>query len=152
MPDPDLTATWYVIYRDADGFVLTGGQIPRYALDDFPSAGIPAGHSIIEVDHEPDMAAGEWVVSGDLVPGDPFTPTVSTSTIAADGVEECTISGLPNPSLVSVRHISPQITDPSPDTEVTDGEIVLTAILPGTITVRIVSPGNAHWTGSIDAV
>lgn len=148
----DLSPAWYVIYRTADGRVLRGGTMPKSYIATYPAGSLPAGTAILEVNRQADIAAGEWVVGGALITAGTLSPTVSATTLDADGVDTVTISGLPNPCRVTITHSAPEITTPAPDTEVTDGTVVVTCILPGTIGVRIVSAGNQTWSGTLNAI
>lgn len=148
----DLSPVWFVIYRIADGLVIGGGQMPADRLADYPEEAIPAGAAILEVDREPNLRIGEWVDDGALVEPATISPTVSGTTLAADGVETVTITGLPNPVYVTITHSAPSVTVPTPATEVTDTEVEISTTQTGTITVRIEAPGKSTWEGVIDAV
>lgn len=153
---PIQTATFWAIYRVSDGEVLQAGQMPRYSVDTYPVAALPAGAAILPISRKADVASGEWMVSdgsGGLMiqSGSAFSLTVSKSTIKANGVDESRITGLPNPSRVAVEHSDPTVPDVGM-TLVTDGTAIVTAAKEGKVSVTIVSPGKVVWRSVIDAV
>lgn len=101
-----------------------------------------------------DTLPGRWpattyfVQDSVAVPRAAMTPTVSATTIAADGLDACAITNLPTPCVVAVSGavtLSP--------TEVADGAVTLTATAPGAITVRVTAdPAYLAWETTIHAV
>ena len=89
------------------------------------------------------------LVDGAVVPRDAMpAPTVSATTIAADGVAEAVITGLPEPCRVSVRGPANSTT-----IDVADGEIVLTSTVAGGIEVTVdAPPAYLAWRTIIHAV
>lgn len=151
MPN-DNDAVFYATYRTADGLVLTAGVMRRATLAGHPA--MPSGQGLVETARLANPTAGEWIVSDGLgglilATTTAMTPTVSSTTLDADGVDTVTISGLPNPSRVTVQHSSGAVTDLG-DALVTDGSAVITSIYPGTIAVQVISPGKATWRTTID--
>lgn len=87
------------------------------------------------------------VVDGAVVERAAMAPAVSAAAIAADGVAEAVISGLPDPCTV-------QVTGPAPvgPLEVTGGSLTLTATLPGAYRVRVsADPTHKPWDVTIHA-
>lgn len=153
MPN-DNDAVFYVTYRTADGLVLSAGVMRRATLTGHPA--MPTGQALIETARLANPTVGEWVVSDGLggmtlATTTTMTPTVSSTTLDADGTDTVTISGLPNPSRVTVQHSFGGVADLG-DVLVTDGSAVLTAIYPGTLSVTVISPGKATWRTTIDCV
>lgn len=85
------------------------------------------------------------VVEGTVVSRAAMEPVVSATSIAADGLAECVITGLPNPCGVSLRG--------QPSVQVAGGSITLTSTEPGPIAVLITAdPTHAPWEITIHAV
>ena len=130
LPAPLPDAGTYFLIHDAEGRVLRSGLCPYAGLEGM----------LLDPEQETLMITAElvpsdgsvWVVDGLLEPGLEMTPAISATSIAADGVDECVITSLPDPCTV---WISGAVN--LPPTEVAGGEITLTSTQIGEITIRI---------------
>lgn len=87
------------------------------------------------------------IVDGEVVARDVMAPSVSATSIAADGEDACVIAGLPDPCTVA---ISGAVT--AGPVDVVGGELVLTSTVPGAIHVRVTAGVQWRpWEVTIDA-
>ena len=87
------------------------------------------------------------VVDGEVVERPDMPVTLSATTIAADGEDECVLSGLPDPCTV----IGHGAVSAGP-VEVTGGSLTLTSTAAGTITVSIMAdPVWKPWEATLHA-
>lgn len=149
----DQDPAFYAIYKTATGRVVRGGVNTVWGIANWPAGGLGVGEAILQVSRRPQLGPGygEWIVSGSMVAGAAWSPTLSTTTIDADGVTEAIFSSLPNPTWISISHSDPLVT-PQTEILITDGSAVITATRTGTIYVALHSPGKIHVVRTIDAV
>ena len=134
-----------------DGLIIGAGLCPEIdadaqeAMPGFEIAWLEDEAAFNAVSASP---AAFRLVDGAVVPRDAMPePTVSATTIAADGVAEAVITGLPEPCRVLVRGPSNSTT-----LDVADGEIVLTSTVAGDIEVTVdASPAYLAWRTIIHA-
>lgn len=103
---------------------------------------------IVFVDALPPLPLTNWrVVNGAVVERAAIAAVVSGETIAADGIAECLITGLPNPCSVTIAgaaEVAPA--------EVAGGTLALTSTQPGAITIRVTAdPTHKPWETVIHA-
>lgn len=123
---------------DPDGSVRGAGACAEEALP-LQQATTPGG-SIVPIDEELFRAIdadleGFRLSDGAVIPRETMAPDVSATSIAADGVAEAVVAGLPQPCRVSIRGVAQW----GPET-VDDGEVVITSSLPGALEVRVEAP------------
>jgi len=109
---------------------------------------LPEGQVIVPTEGPLDGPPDHYrVVQGEVVARAVMAPSVSATTIAADGEEVCVIAGLPDPCLVVVSGaVAAGLMD------VTGGELALTSTVPGAIHVRVTAnPVWKPWEGTIHA-
>lgn len=106
------------------------------------------GKEVVEI-AEPLENQDYWrVVDGECVARTFMTPTVSSSTIEADGVDETTISGLPDPCDIRMTGAVSV-----PWTTVTGGSVTITSTSVGAIQVKARAvPTHCPWSATINAV
>jgi hypothetical protein len=130
------TATMYSI---ATGAIV--GSISGSGPD---AVGVPDEFSLIPGIYD---GAEYWVDGGEAVARLTMAVAVSADTIAADGVAECVLSGLPDPCTVTVRGA---VT--AGPVEVTGGSLTITSTALGAISVSInADPVWKPWGGVINA-
>lgn len=147
----DLTPTWYVIYKTSNGEVVRTGLLPKDMIATYPSGSLPSGCAIIEAGRVPNGSDGEWVVGGVLTTPTTMPATISKTSIVANGFDEAVVSGIPNPSTVSVVHSHPEAST-FPASTVTDGTARITTTKAGTISVIVTSQGYTRKAFLINAV
>jgi hypothetical protein len=138
-----MTPSWYVI-ASPGGAILGAGFCP-VGQEDAQSA--PDGATLVFVSEVPgDVRAGWFVRDGELVERDVMAPAVSTTAIAADGVAEAVVSGLPDPCTVTVS-------GPLSATATVDGgELVFSAAAAGTYRLTFSrEPTHRPWSTNIVA-
>jgi len=87
------------------------------------------------------------VVDGGIVERDGMDVALSATTIAADGVAECVLSGLPDPCTVTITGavLAGPLT-------ITGGSLTLTSTTPGAIAIRVTAdPAWKPWEATIHA-
>ena len=77
--------------------------------------------------------ATHYMPGGVITPRAEMAPTISATSIEADGIEECEISGLPDPCEVSITGAT------NWEGTLTGGTLILTATQPGDIAVQAVA-------------
>jgi hypothetical protein len=128
------------VYRVADGVIV--GGIAGTSRD---LLGVPAEFSIVDGEYD---GKDYRVVDGQVVERAIMTPSISQTTIGADGLDECVIWGLPDPCVVEMRGAVTLVA-----TEVTGGEITITATVLGALMVRVTAdPTHKPWETVINAV
>ena len=85
-----------------------------------------------------------WVSGGSLTAKTEFTATWDAITVAADGVAEIVLSGLPVPCIVLI--------DYEHSVEVTDGSLEFTADAPGTYSVVVDEVAYIRQEWTVDAI
>jgi hypothetical protein len=136
----------FVIFDLASGRIAYQGDANASAEDIAETWPAP-GQGMVEIPaalHDQD----QWrVVGGEVVPRATMTPAVSHATIAADGVDECSIADLPDPCIVAVSGAAF-----AAPTTVTGGTITLTSTSPGEIRISVrADPVYAPWSTTIHA-
>ena len=109
---------------------------------------LPPGGGIVVLPAPLDGPAEHYrVTDSALLLRDVMAPSVSATSIAADGEDACAIAGLPDPCTVA---ISGAVT--AGPVEVVGGELVLTSTAPGAIHVRVTAGVQWRpWEVTIDA-
>jgi hypothetical protein len=130
----------FVLYRASDGVVVGHGSAP--------DAWSLTANGIEAIPGPADLEVNGWrVVDGELVARLPVPVTVSAPVIAADGEDQCVLSGLPDPCTITVRgavQAGPQ--------EVTGGSLTLTSTAIGAITISVTAdPVYKPWETTIHA-
>lgn len=127
------------VYRVADGVIV--GAIAGTARD---LLGVPAEFGIVDGEHD----SKEYrVVDGAVVERATIAATVSAETIAADGIAECVITGLPDPCRVIISGAATMAA-----TQVTGGTLTLTSTQAGAIRVSgTADPTHKTWETVIHA-
>jgi hypothetical protein len=129
-----------IVYRLSDGVLI--GTVEAEAAG---SVGVPPEFGMVPGDFQP--GSHYRVVDGEVVERPAIAVTVSADTIAADGVDECVLSGLPDPCIVTVRGVVS-----AGPLEVTGGSLTLTSTALGPITISITAdPVWRPWDGVINA-
>lgn len=128
------------VYRVADGVIV--GSIAGTSRD---LLGVPEEFGIVDGEHD----GKEYrVVDGAVVERATIAATVSAETIAADGVAECVITGLPDPCSVTISgavQAEPAV--------VAGGTLTLTSTQAGDIRVGVTAdPTHKPWETVINAV
>lgn len=135
------------VVADAAGVVLYQASTVLAWADVLAHWHLPGGQQAVQL---ADWLAdpSHWrVVDGALVERATMAPAVSATAIAADGLAEAVISGLPDPCTVRVAGPAPV----GPLT-VSGGTLTLTASQAGAYRVRVTAdPTHAPWEGTIDA-
>ena len=117
----------YTIYDPGTGKVLQSGTTS--VISD-ASLLIPhPGMAVLRVTSVPNS---DHIVGGAVVPLDPLPVTVDKVAIAADGTEELTISGIPDPTAVRTSDGAAYV--------VSDGEFIFTADQEGEYWIVLESP------------
>lgn len=124
------------VYRSSTGEVpralIPGQSVGPVVPFDHPAATNPLAYRI---------------VNGEAVERATIAATVSANTIAADGIAECTIAGLPDPCRVSISGAVQ-----AGPAEVTGGTLTLTSTVPGAIRVAVTAdPTHKPWETTIHA-
>lgn len=142
--------TAYFAICDADGGIRGAGYCPEEALP-FQAAVNPGG-IIVEIDsamHDAILAdiIGFRLDGDDIVPRDTMAPSVSATSILADGIDACTIASYPAGCTVRISGAASYgpalLTDPT---------LVLTLSTPGSLTVDLeASPVYRPWQVVINA-
>ncbi len=127
----------YSIYETATGLIKSVVEGMEFTVL------APEGHSLLVGRYSP----GEYyVVDGEAVERAAMTPSISVSEIAADGVDECVISGLPDPCRVQVNGAFYWLG------EVAGGSLTITSTEPGTLSVTVLNnPTHKPWKTTIHA-
>ncbi len=139
----------------ADGSILQVGHNDDEAfalVSPYLLNGLPAGSVVIQIAEFPDSTEGltlRWYVDNSIVRSRvPIAAAVSATSIAADGIAEADITGLPTPSCFCT--ISGAVTVPR--FEITDGTLALTSNVVGSILVSITAPPPwLAWSVTISA-
>lgn len=144
MHDGTLTTT---LLQDTAG-VING--VYRSSTGETPQALIP-GQSVGPVvanDHPAaDAPMAYRIVDGEVVERGTIAATVSANTMAADGIAECTIAGLPDPCRVMIS--GAVLAGPA---VVAGGTLTLTSTQPGAIRVSVTAePTHKAWETIIHA-
>lgn len=148
MSATEAPASQYYAIVSAAGQIVGFGRCPAGMLE----MQFSADGEILEVtseEHDAILAASfrYVVVDGVLVERAAITPAISATSIAADGIDACVLSDLPNPCVVTV---SGAVT--AGPVEVTGGSVTLTSTVAGVIRVRIEkNPTHTRWEGRINA-
>ena len=146
-PPATLSVAWL---DEVDGDIVGCGYCP---LAEREMQVTPAGvtrHDITMAEHT-QVSLGfrrfAWV-EGALAARSPVTITLSATSIAADGVEELEVTGIPDGARLRVSGAVSL-----PWTVITGGEAVLTASVPGSVMLELRCPApHADWMGGFDAV
>jgi len=135
------------VVADAAGTILYQASTVLSWEDVVAHWSVPAGAQAVQVDAWVQDRMAWRVVDGAVVERAAMSPVVSTTAIAADGVVEAVISGLPDPCRV-------MIDGPAPigPTIVEGGTLTITASQPGAWRVRVeADPVYQPWSVTIDA-
>lgn len=121
-----MPASAFTLYDQSTGSIVATVRCEASFIDQQlrPGQGYVAG-AFKHADH--------YVVAGDAVPRPENPATLDVPTIAADGVDVATVSGIPTGTLATID--GPTIAAIPVD----DGSLELTADVPGTYTVRLES-------------
>ena len=138
----------HFVIAGADGAIL---QQTRTTLewDEVLAAWVlPEGQALVRTEGPLDGPPDHYrVVDEKVVARAVMAPSVSATSIAADGEDACVIAGLPDPCTVVVS--GAVSTGPL---EVAGGELVLTSTVPGAIHVQVTAGVQWRpWEVSIDA-
>jgi hypothetical protein len=141
----------FYLIHDATGLITQTGQCDPASYEIMPKY-LPAGTSLLALSAAPADAntfiAQNYVAAGAVTPRATMTPTVSASTITANGTSSAAVSGLPNPCSVTISGVL--TAGPTP---VTDGTIDLTSDLAGALVVTVTAdPAFLPWSTTINAV
>ena len=134
----------YVIYDPATGTVVS--TIASSIEQTNPVQYAPG---LAFVPHDAEISGFDrWrVVDGTLIERATMTPTVSAATIAADGIATATITGLPDPCVVS---IAGAVT--AGPVQVTGGALTLASTQPGEIRIAVrADPTHKPWETTVHA-
>lgn len=138
---------FYVIYEPTSGVLVQSGYCSGLSPEDIQAWPV-APNSVLIFDRYIERIQDWRVQDNAIVERSTMTPTVSATTIAADGLDACAITNLPTPCVVAV---SGAVT--LAPTEVADGAVTLTATTPGAVTVRVTAdPAYLAWETTIHAV
>lgn len=138
---------FHVTYKPESGLITQTGCCSGPTAEEVQSWPV-APDAILIVDQYIERIQDWRVVDGVLVERTTMAPTVSATTITADGTDACVITGLPTPCVVAVSGVFT-----APPTAVTDGMVTLTATAPGTLTIRVTAdPAYKAWETTIHAV
>ncbi len=134
------------VFFTSDGAIFQTGQCSDTMIDvtrdTLAAAGLPGipDARMMQIAELPDSTDGmtlRWYVdNGVLRSRVPIDAVVSTTSIAANGVDEADISGLPTPSCFCT--ITGAVTVPV--FEITDGTLALTSNVAGDILVSVTAP------------
>lgn len=131
-----------------DGTIIQFGSIG----DDLFEAFSPPGLQKIQIAFTPasdalTFVAQHYVLNGHVVRRSPMPVVVDKTDMLADGIDVCTISGLPDPSIVTISGgIS---AGPMP---VNDGSLEISCDYAGTITVKVSAPpAYLDWEVTLNA-
>lgn len=118
------------------------------SIDNAAEWPLPDGHSIVMLTAPLAGPIRNYrIVNGEAVERDTIAATVSTDTIAADGIAECVIAGLPDPCRVAISGAVQ-----AGPAEVTGGTLTLTSTVPGAIRVAVTAdPTHKPWETTIHA-
>lgn len=136
----------FVLIYDATGAIVGQGFTSvAVAAEDWPVA---PGHTALVVPGAVQQAETDcYVAAGQVLPRAVMTPTISAPTIAADGLAECVITGLPDTCTVT---ITGAVT--AGPVEVPGGSLTLTSTQPGEIKISVrADPFYKVWGTTIDA-
>lgn len=141
----------FYLIHDATGLITQTGQCDPASYKIMPGY-LPAGTSLLALSAAPADAntfiEQNYVHDGTVTPKQTMAPAVSAGAITANGTAEATITGLPNPCVVTIAGVVP-----SGPTQVTDGEVILTSNQPGDLIVNVTAePSWVPWSTTIDAV
>lgn len=125
----------YVVYKSGTGEISHNGCCTPSVLLLQP---VEAGESILEVDVQADNST-HYIDNGILTGKTNHPLSINKTTILADGIDECLITGIANPSTVTWS-------DGQQD-EITDGEAGFSVDLPGAYKIKIAS--IKHFTEEI---
>lgn len=139
----------FLIYDTATGVILQASTSSWSELEVQAEWELPEGAAILVV---PVLPTGPFdhfrVANGEVVERASIAPTISADVIAANGIAESIIAGLPNPCRVTFRGA----VDAGP-ADLTGGAFTLTSTQPGVITIRVTAdPTHKPWEGVIHAV
>ena len=138
----------HFVIADAEGVVLQQTRTTLGWEEVLAAWVLPPGQALVRTEGPLDGPPDHFrVVAGEVVARAVMMPSVSATSIAADGEAACVIAGLPDPcSVVVVGAVS------AGPVEVTGGELVLTSTVSGAIHVLVRDdPDHAPWEVSIDA-
>lgn len=137
--------TDFVHFRSDSGEIVGMGTAPEA----YVAAQKQPGCGVLVVEGRGDYRASHYVVdpagTPALAPKLDMAPTISATTVIADGTATITISGLPDPAHIAIAGPN------QASGEVTGGEVALSFDAPGTYTVRAEAFPYLPWTVSIDA-
>lgn len=137
----------YLVYRPATGAV-TGR---RYNSAEDAPLGLPPGAELLEIEEDGPLASMDLAalyVDGAGAHARLAPPiTLSATSIAADGVAEAVIAGIPAGSVLTITGAT--AVDPAP---IDDGEVFLTSTAVGALEVRLdCPPPYLRWEATVHA-
>ena len=136
-----------IYYTTADGTIVASNAIPE-AFASFQV--IPDGCSQLALESSPGiftvLSSTNYVDNGVLTAKATMSLTTNKTTFTANGTDEVTITGIPNGSVVTISGAV------SATETITDGELIITSNVTGTILVSITNnPQYLPWSITLDA-
>lgn len=150
----DFVLVCYFIWH-RDGAIVGTGCCPAELAPPLVGPSInpgPPGATFASIPADVSQAMGDpdrwWWNGQDVVPRELSPVAISTNTIAADGLEEVTISGIPAGTEISISGALVV-----PWTPVEGGSVTLTSTEPGRLSIRLrMPPPYLDWRGTVNAI